>query len=124
MKRLVISGLLSLAAVSCGSSDKLKDAKTYFCGGAGVAAAEADKTKLTSCHGAFWTGIADKAACEKQVAAYSGIPTMAAATTKEATTIDKWTDAERADLIKETTTAKFKETAETMKAACQLVGIK
>ena len=122
MKRLIFSGLLSLAAVSCGSSDKLKDVKAYFCNGSTVKTGEDNKDNLTSCHGNFWADVKDKAACEAQVAKFSGKPEGAADDAKE-TTIDKWTDAERAALIKESDTAKFKTSDETIVEACKLVGI-
>ena len=73
MKRLIFSGLLSLAAVSCGSSDKYKDLKSTFCGGAAVTSSAIKDTgtdaakqaaAATSCHGDYWNSVADKAACE------------------------------------------------------------
>lgn len=82
MKRLIFSGLLSLAAVSCGgSSDKYKDLKATFCSGKSVTKAaitaannlkdEAKTAALaaaaTSCHGDYWDKVQDQAACEAKI---------------------------------------------------------
>lgn len=95
MRFFIFSSLVALG-VSCGSDKTVDDVKSTYCGGD---AAAAGATDVKSCHGAFWTASADKAACEKLVADHEAVKDKAAADFK--TLID---DADFSDAAKATAT--------------------
>lgn len=84
MKRLIFSGLLALAAASCGSETKVADVQKHFCGGALVASEPTNDDTFTSCAGAYWTtGGTDKKTCEDTVAANASVKDKASADLKK-----------------------------------------
>jgi hypothetical protein len=124
MKRLVISGLLSLAAVSCGSSDKYKDLKSTFCGGASVVTGakdtnDADKAKLTSCHGTYWKDVADKAACEAKIVDGLDVKLNATSTAVKLSTLT----ADELKTYNDYAKTQFKNTVATLVGICAVGGV-
>ena len=128
MKRLVISGLLSLAAVSCGSSKTTADdVVKHFCGGA----AAADLKTAKSCYGAAWTTVTAPARTATGVVEGTTPLVVAdcnAAATAKAKTItdsaDNDTDAKKSEALKKLIDeSKFGTTEDTNKEVCAKITI-
>jgi hypothetical protein len=118
MKRLVISGLLSLAAVSCGSSKTTaEDVKKHFCGGATAA----DFATAKSCYGTAWTKLATTTVTITAEVCNNAAAAKAAALIAD-TTND--TDAKKSDALKKLIDeSKFGTTETENKTVCAKITI-